>query len=151
ILYRNKNKNCQCVHLRFKSIYIRYALRTAVTSVSGYLLAEFLHFKNTYWVLLTVLIVMRPGYGITRRRFYHRTIGTMAGAIIAFGLYQLGPSHFASLAIFCASMLLGFTFVIHNYAVASSFFTIFVIFLYSFLQREIPSMVIYRVVDTTVG
>src|SRR5699024_1120084 len=67
------NKNSLLGNLSFKSSYFRYALRTAVTAVAGYLLAEFLHFKNTYWVLLTVLIVMRPGYGITRRRFYHRT------------------------------------------------------------------------------
>src|SRR5699024_10069816 len=39
----------------------------------------------------------------------------------------------------------------HNYAVASSFFTIFVIFLYNFLHREIPTMVVYRVVDTLLG
>lgn len=135
----------------FESSYFRYALRTATTAVVGYALAYFLHFQNAYWVLLTVLVVMKPGYGVTRERFYHRIVGTLIGALVAYGLYHLNPGHYMSLTIFGISLTLAFTFVIHNYTVASSFFTIFVIFLYSFLNREIPSMVVFRVVDTLLG
>ncbi|MCW9708521.1 FUSC family protein [Fodinibius salsisoli] len=135
----------------FESSYFRYALRTATTAVVGYALADFLQFQNVYWVLLTVLVVMKPGYGVTRERFYHRIVGTLIGALIAYGLYQLDPGRFMSLTIFGISLTLAFTFIIHNYTVASSFFTIFVIFLYSFLNREIPSMVVFRVVDTLLG
>lgn len=135
----------------FESSYFRYALRTATTAVAGYALAYFLQFQNAYWVLLTVLVVMKPGYGVTQERFYHRILGTLIGALIAYGLYQLEPSHSMSLFIFGLSLTLAFTFVIRNYTVASTFFTIFVIFLYSFLNREIPSMVVFRVVDTLLG
>lgn len=145
------NWNSLIGNFSFNSSYFRYALRTATTAVAGYTLADFLHFQNAYWVLLTVLVVMKPGYGVTRERFYHRIAGTLVGALVAYGLYQLGPGHFMSLAIFGISLTLAFTFVIHNYTVASSFFTIFVIFLYSFLNREIPSMVVFRVIDTLVG
>lgn len=138
-------------NLSFQSSYFRYALRTATTAVAGYALAYFLNFQNAYWVLLTVLVVMKPGYGVTRNRFYHRIGGTLIGAVVAYLLYQLHPSHAMSLAIFGISLTLAFTFVVHNYAVASSFFTIFVIFLYSFLNRDIPSMVVFRVVDTLLG
>ena len=135
----------------FESSYFRYALRTATTAVAGYTLADFLHFQNAYWVLLTVLVVMKPGYGVTRERFYHRIAGTLIGAFIAYGLYQLDPSHTMSLIIYGVSLTVAFTFVVRNYTVASTFFTIFVIFLYSFLNREIPSMVVFRVVDTLLG
>ncbi|SHG01635.1 Uncharacterized membrane protein YccC [Fodinibius roseus] len=138
-------------NLSFESSYFRYALRTATTAVAGYALADFLQFQNAYWVLLTVLVVMKPGYGVTRERFYHRIAGTLIGALIAYGLYQLDPSHVMSLIIYGVSLTLAFTFVIRNYIVASTFFTIFVIFLYSFLNREIPSMVVFRVVDTLLG
>src|SRR5699024_1895944 len=76
------NKSSLTGNLSFESSYFRYALRTAVTAVAGYALAHFLHFKNAYWVLLTILIVMKPGYGVTRCRFYHRIFGTLIGAII---------------------------------------------------------------------
>lgn len=145
------NWNSIIGNFSFESSYFRYALRTATTAVAGYALADLLHFQNAYWVLLTVLVVMKPGYGVTRERFYHRIVGTLIGALIAYGIYQLDPSHTMSLAIFGVSLTLAFTFVIHNYTVASTFFTIFVIFLYSFLNREIPSMVVFRVVDTLLG
>ncbi|HYW34383.1 MAG TPA: FUSC family membrane protein [Balneolaceae bacterium] len=135
----------------FDSSYFRCALRTATTAVAGYTLAYFLRFQNPYWVLLTVLVVMKPGYGVTKQRFYHRIAGTIAGAIIAYGIYQLHPGHILSLAIFGTALLLAFTFVVDSYAIASTFFTIFIIFLYSFLNRQIPTMVLYRVTDTILG
>lgn len=138
-------------NLSFDSSYFRYALRTATTAVAGYSLAHFLGFQNAYWVLLTILVVMKPGYGATNRRFFQRIVGTLIGAAIAYGLYLLDPTHLASLAIFGISLTLAFTYVVRNYVVASSFFTIFVIFMYSFLNREIPSMVVFRVIDTIVG
>ncbi|SMO91566.1 FUSC family protein [Fodinibius sediminis] len=145
------NWNSVLGNFSFESSYFRYALRTATTAVAGYALAGLLQFQNAYWVLLTVLVVMKPGYGVTRERFYHRIIGTLIGALIAYGIYQLNPSHTISLALFGVALTLAFTFVVHNYTVASTFFTIFVIFLYSFLNREIPSMVVFRVVDTLLG
>ncbi|NGP89778.1 FUSC family protein [Fodinibius halophilus] len=138
-------------NLSFESSYFRYALRTATTAVAGYGLAHILGLQNAYWVLLTILVVMKPGYGVTSKRFFQRIAGTLIGAIIAYGLYLLDPSHAASLAIFGISLTLAFTYVVRNYVVASSFFTIFVIFMYSFLNREIPSMVVFRVVDTIIG
>ncbi|WP_138432103.1 FUSC family protein [Fodinibius saliphilus] len=145
------NWNSTVDNFSFDSSYFRYALRTATTAVAGYSMAHFLGFENAYWVLLTVLVVMKPGYGVTSQRFFHRIIGTLIGAAIAYGLYLLDPSHVASLIIFGVSLTLAFTFVVRNYVIASSFFTIFVIFMYSFLNREIPSMVVFRVVDTIVG
>jgi uncharacterized membrane protein YccC len=138
-------------NLNFDSSYFRYALRTAVTAVLGYIIGYFIHVKNPYWVLLTVLLVMKPGYGATKQRFYHRIGGTVIGALVAYAVYQGHPSHIISLAIFGAAFLLAFTFVVKNYAVASGFFTIFVIFLYSFLNRPIPTAILFRVADTVLG
>jgi uncharacterized membrane protein YccC len=145
------NRESLAANLSFDSSYFRYALRTAVTAVLGYIIGFFLHVENPYWVLLTVLLVMKPGFGATKQRFYHRIGGTIIGAVVAFGIYQGHPSHVASLVIFGLSFLLAFTFVVENYAVASGFFTIFVIFLYSFLSRPIPVSILFRIADTVLG
>lgn len=135
----------------FQSSYLRYALRTSVTAVAGFMLGTFLGLENAYWVLLTILVVMKPGYAVTRQRFIHRIIGTVGGATIAYGLNLLEPSHGISLAIFGMALFLAFSFLPYIYAVSTIFFTVYVVFLYSFLHREIETMVIYRVVDTGVG
>ncbi len=134
-----------------RSSYFRYALRTSVTAILGFMIGTVLGLENAYWVLLTVLVVMKPGYTVTRQRFIHRIAGTIGGAFIAYGLYLLGPSHTVSLIIFALSFFLAYCFVPHIYAVSTIFFTIYVVFLYSFLHKEIPTAVVYRVVDTTLG
>ncbi|SDM25006.1 Uncharacterized membrane protein YccC [Catalinimonas alkaloidigena] len=134
-----------------RSSYFRYALRTSITAVAGYLFGMALGFQNPYWVLLTVLVILKPGYAVSRQRFTHRLIGTILGALIAYGLYLLHPSQTASIAIFGTAFFIAFCFVTEYYAVASVFVTIYVVFLYSFLHREIPGAVLFRVVDTSVG
>jgi uncharacterized membrane protein YccC len=52
----------------------RHSLRLTIAIVFAYLLG-FLDIQNTYWILLTV-IVMRPSYGLTKERSKDRIIGT---------------------------------------------------------------------------
>ncbi len=138
-------------NLNLRSSHFRFALRTTTTAIAGYLIGSLLGFQNPFWVLLTVLVILKPGYSIARQRLVHRIIGTIGGAVIAYGLYLLHPSSEMSLVIFGVSFFLAFCFVLNVYAVTSLFFTIYVIFLYSFLHREIPSSVLFRVIDTTMG
>ncbi len=145
------NWNTLSANISFQSSYFRYALRTAVTAVIGYLIADYIHFQNPYWVVLTVLLVMKPGYGVTKQRFFHRIAGTIIGAVIAYGIYQFHPTHTVSIIIFGLAFLFTFTFVTQNYAVASTFITLFVIFLYYFLSRQVPTAILFRVVDTVLG
>ena len=135
-----------------RSSHFRFALRTTVTALAGYLLGILLVIQNPYWVLLTILVILKPGgYSISRQRLIHRIIGTVIGAVIAYGLYSLHPSDEVSLIIFGIAFFLAFNFALHVYAVSTLFFTIHVIFLYSFLHREIPSSVLFRVIDTMMG
>ncbi len=148
---RQITRNSIRSNLTFQSSFFRYALRTAVTAILGYTLGKSLGLENADWILLTVLVVMKPGYAVTRQRFIHRVVGTIVGATIAYGLYLLEPSHNLSLLIFAIALFFAFSFLPVIYAVATTFFTIYVVFLYSFLHREIPVMVIYRVTDTALG
>jgi uncharacterized membrane protein YccC len=42
--------------------------------------------QNTYWILLTIIVIMRPSYGLTKERSKDRIIGTFIGAAVAFGI-----------------------------------------------------------------
>ncbi|MEN7547151.1 FUSC family membrane protein [Rapidithrix thailandica] len=138
-------------NFNFESSFFRYAMRTAVVAVVGYSLAYLLQLTNPYWVLLTVLVVMKPGYSVTRQRFFHRVLGTVIGALVAYLIHLAEPGAMVSLFIFGVAIMLGFAFLSSNYVIASAFFTIYVINLYSFLHRAVEPMLIYRVVDTLIG
>ncbi|HXN81920.1 MAG TPA: FUSC family protein, partial [Myxococcales bacterium] len=66
-----------------RSLVLRHALRVAITAVAGQLLAQFLQLPRSYWVTLTVVIVMQPQSGASFRRGLQRVLGTVAGGTLA--------------------------------------------------------------------
>src|SRR5690625_2080999 len=124
-------------HITFQSGYFRYALRVTVTALIAYFFTRFLGFQHPHWAILTVLVILKPGYRVSRERMIRRVIGTSAGVVIAYVLFSLlTPSHFLSQILFLIAFFGGFAFANTNYAVASSFFTIYILFIYAFLDRS---------------
>lgn len=46
------------------------------------LMGSALHLPKPYWILMTVLFVTQNGYGATRVRILHRSVGTLVGLVI---------------------------------------------------------------------
>jgi uncharacterized membrane protein (TIGR01666 family) len=138
-------------NLSFSSTIFRLSLRLTITIALGFVIGALLPLQNVYWILLTVVVIMRPGYGLTKQRSYQRIVGTVLGCIIAFGILYLvsHPAIIATLAIVC--MLMGFTFTAINYRIGATFVTIYVVFVYSMLNPDITHVIQYRILDTAVG
>jgi uncharacterized membrane protein YccC len=66
-----------------KSNYFRHAIRITVTLLLGYIISKlpFLHIHKTFWILITILAIMRPAYSITKKRNLLRFYGTFGGAL----------------------------------------------------------------------
>lgn len=135
----------------FSSTVFRHSLRLTITLLVGFLIGQILPFQNTYWIILTIVVIMRQGYGLTKQRTYHRIFGTFLGGIIAFGLLSFihQPEIIGGLAII--AMILGFSFTPTNYKIGATFITIYVIFVYGILTPNIEDVIQYRVLDTLVG
>lgn len=138
-------------NLSFSSIIFRHSLRITITLMAGYFIGILLPFHNVYWILLTIIVIVRPGYGLTKERSFHRIIGTVIGGLIAFGVLFLVKDNIiiSILAIIC--MLLGFSFTQINYKVSATFITIYVIFIYGIVTPNIADLVQYRILDTVMG
>ncbi|KOS06300.1 hypothetical protein AM493_09840 [Flavobacterium akiainvivens] len=138
-------------NLTFSSTIFRHSLRLALTIALGLAVGSFSDVQNVYWILLTIIVIMRPGYGLTKQRSYHRIAGTVLGGIIAFAILSLVHHHviIGTLAVVC--MLLGFTFTAINYWIGATFVTMYVVFLYSLLTPNIEDVIQYRILDTAIG
>jgi uncharacterized membrane protein (TIGR01666 family) len=138
-------------NLSFSSTVFRHSSRLTITILIGFVIGQILPFQNTYWILLTIVVIMRPGYGLTNERTYHRIFGTLLGGVLAFGilLFVHDTTVRASLAIL--AMLLGFTYTPSNYKIGATFVTIYVVFIYAILTPNITDVVQYRILDTCVG
>ena len=138
-------------NLSFSSTIFRHSLRLTVTLMAGFIIGKFVSFHNEYWILLTIIVIMRPGYGMTKERSFHRIIGTIAGGLIAFGIlfFASDKTLISVLSIIC--MLLGFAFTQINYKISATFVTMYVVFIYGIITPNIGDLVQYRILDTLVG
>ena len=138
-------------NLSFSSTLFRHSLRLTVTVIIGGIIGKLLPFQNIYWILMTIIIIMRPGYGLTKQRSIQRALGTIAGGIIAFSISFLTQNEIllSTLAITC--MLLGISFTQKNYSVSATFVTMYIVFLYGILTPNFVHVIQFRIIDTLTG
>ena len=135
----------------FKSTIFRHSLRLAVTVMIGYALGSIFAFQDPYSILLVIIIIMRPSYGLTRSRAKDRIIGTLIGGGIAFGMVFLiqDPYIYGTLGVI--SLVIALSLVQKNYKAAATFITLSVVFIYATLSPNVLNLIQFRVFDTFVG
>lgn len=150
-------------NLNLSSPNFRYAIRLAIAGLTGLLaplaLAQFfsdnlLHSaftQRSYWVLLTLVLVMKPGFSITKERNKRRLIGTLIGCAISFVLFKLDPSNTAYFLIMWLLYTLALSYLPVNYLYGATFVTIFVMIAFYFLHESGTFVIEERLVDTFVG
>lgn len=135
----------------FKSTIFRHSLRLAVTLMIGYALGSLFPFQNPYWILLTIIIIMRPSYGLTKTRAKDRIIGTLIGGAIATAMVFLIREPYVYGAMGIASLVLALSLVQKNYKASATFITLSVVFIYAILQPDVLTVIKFRILDTLVG
>ncbi|MFA9188277.1 FUSC family membrane protein [Flavobacterium sp. FBOR7N2.3] len=135
----------------FSSTVFRHSLRITITILLGYMIGKVLPLENVYWIILTIVVIMKQGFGVTNERTYHRIFGTLVGGIIAFGILSVVHDSYLISTIAIVSMLLGFSFNPSNYKIGATFITIYVILIYGILAPDNGNVIEYRILDTIVG
>ncbi len=138
-------------NLSFKSKVFRHSLRFAIAIVFAYCIGYFFDIQNTYWILLTIVVIMRPSYGLTRDRSKDRVIGTLIGATVAIGIVLVTQNEIIYGILAVVSLVLAFSLLQRNYKSAAAFITISIIFVYSFINPDAFEVIQYRVIDTIIG
>jgi uncharacterized membrane protein YccC len=133
------------------SAMFRHSLRLTIAIVFGYLLGYFLDIQNTYWILLTIIVIMRPSYGLTKERSKDRIIGTLIGAVIAVGIVLITQNVVVYSLLAFVSLILAFSLLQQNYKSAAALITISIIFVYSLMNPNAFEVIQYRVIDTFIG
>jgi uncharacterized membrane protein YccC len=137
--------------LSFNSTIFRHSLRLAIAILFAYLLGLLFDIQNTYWILLTIIVIMRPSYGLTKERSKDRIIGTLIGAGIAVGIVLLTQNVIIYSILAIVSLILAFSLIQQNYKSAAALITISIVFVYSLINPDAFEVIQYRVVDTIIG
>lgn len=138
-------------NLSLNSKMFRHALRLTLALVFAYVLGIIFDIQNTYWILLTIIVIMRPSYGLTRERSKDRIIGTLIGAAIAVGIVLITQNVVVYSILAFISLILAFSLIQRNYKSAAALITISVIFVYSLINPNAFEVIQYRIIDTVIG
>jgi uncharacterized membrane protein YccC len=133
------------------STMFRHSLRLTLAILFAYLSGILLDIQNTYWILLTIIVIMRPSYGLTKERSKDRIIGTLIGAAIAVGIVLLTQNVIIYGTLALISLVFSFALIQQNYKFAAALITLSIIFVYSFINPNAFEVIQYRVIDTAIG
>lgn len=138
-------------NLSFDSHIFRHSVRSALAMISGFLLGQALHLSKTYWILLTIVVIMKPGFSLTKMRSYQRIVGTLIGALFAAVILYFIKDKTVIFIVMLVCILGTYSFMTYNYIVSVVFITPFIIFLLHFLYPADFQNVTQRVTDTLIG
>ena len=139
-------------NLTLQSAVFRHAVRMMLACGLAYVLAEIVwHGTHSYWVLLTVTVMLKPGFSLTKARNKARIGGTLAGGLLGGGLLALIHQPEIRFGILVLFMLLAYTFQRARYGVSVVFLTAYLLILFSFLGLSYLGLVEERIIDTLTG
>ncbi|RYE46447.1 MAG: FUSC family protein, partial [Sphingobacteriales bacterium] len=135
----------------FHSSVFRHSLRVAIVMLIGFVVAKSLNFSHSYWILLTILVISKPGFSLTKQRNSERLIGTIAGALIGMAILIYVKDKNTLFFILLICMIGCYSFQRKNYVVSVLFMTPYILVLFEFLGMGGISVAQERIYDTLIG
>jgi uncharacterized membrane protein YccC len=137
--------------INLSSPTFRYALRVALAMGCGYLLAQYLPYaSHGNWILLTIALVMRANYSITKQRRNDRLIGNVIGCIAGAVILHVFPQPLVLASIFIA-IGVSHTYGPRNYRIAATSACIMALLQIHILAPSGGALLVERVLDTAIG
>jgi len=128
---------------------MRYALRLTIAVAVGMAVSDMVG-GHSIWIVITVMVVLRPGFGLTQQRNKYRLIGTLFGCVAVQAVLWSVPTASTLFWIMAASFLLMFGFLRLNYLIGVFFATIAILLLYHFMAPQM-ALIGQRAIDTMIG
>ena len=148
---RNYAPSTLAVHFSPESPVLRFAARLSLAMMAGALVAQSLgEDRHGNWVLLTIAVVMRAGYGLTRQRRDDRVIGTLIGCVLAAGSVAYLPVG-ALVGVQGLAVAVIHSFARLNYRIASTGASVMALVTLHLVQPWVSAPILARLADTLVG
>ncbi len=139
-------------NLNWQSNIFRYSVRMAVGVMAGYLLSLFFPLGHSYWILLTIVVILKPAYSLTRKRNTERLLGTLVGGILGVIILFLVKNPAALLMLLILFMIGAFSLMRTRYWVSVGLLTAYVLIsIYLLKPGDYTPIFKDRLLDTFIG
>jgi len=133
------------------STLVRYSLRVAVITMLAVAVYKLLAIQHGYWIAFSVLVVLQPDYGSTRKRAGHRITGTFLGCVLATALLWVKPP-LGVLVVLASAMAGCFAFYLkRHYGIAIFFVTVMLVLITDAVVPVGFEFTMARVISVLVG
>ena len=138
--------------MRWQSPFLRHAIRLGMALFAGELLLRVMPYHpHDYWVLLTIGVILRPNFSVTRQRIKDRLLGTLLGCALVAALLSAHPSLAMMTFGVVVSLALARTFITLNYRFTALFASVNALLLVALLEPGSAFLVTQRLQDTLLG
>ena len=139
-------------NLALSSSVFRHSLRMMVTCIAGFLIAKLLpNAHHSYWILLTIIVIIKPGFSLTKQRNYERLFGTVAGGLIGLLIIYFIQDRTILFGFIIFFMVGTYTFIRSNYILMVIFTTPYVLILFNLLGLGFVNIAEERLLDTGIA
>lgn len=139
-------------NLSLKSEIFRHALRVSLAILAGYIIGEAFDIGHSYWILLTIIIIMKPAFSLTRQRNKDRLEGTITGIFIGIVILLVVKNITILLIILVLLMAASNTLMRSYYFWSVACLTPTVLIFLNFLHDiQFTTLLTDRFIDTAIG
>ena len=138
-------------NLTMASPSFRHALRVTIAVGVGFWLGRLLPLTNAYWIVMTTVIILKPGYSLTKQRNVQRIIGTAIGCSACVGLILAVKDPHVLLVAMFACMVMSYSLLLFNYTASVVFTSAYVLLMLHLLAPGGMRLIGERAIDTAVG
>jgi uncharacterized membrane protein YccC len=136
---------------RWRAPALRYAIRLSLAMTAGLgLTLIFPRFAHANWILLTIALIMRANYSVTRQRRWDRVTGTLIGCALAVFFINTLPAPVLLLMIVLA-VGTSHAYGLVAYRVTAIGASISSLLLLHFVDPLVHPQFFERIVDTLIG
>ncbi|MDO6434230.1 FUSC family membrane protein [Flavitalea sp. BT771] len=152
ITHQDIDKKLVFENLSLRSHIFRHSLRVSIATIAGYIISGFLPFGHGYWILLTIIVILKPAYSLTKKRNFERLMGTLAGALAGLLILYFIHDRNVLFVLMILFMIGTYVFIRTNYLVCVTLMTPYVLLLFHLLYpADFRSVLSDRVIDTAIG
>jgi uncharacterized membrane protein YccC len=139
-------------NLSLDSSTFRHAVRLAVMVAIGELLGRGFYWQRSYWIPMTMVLVLKPDFATTFSRGLLRIGGTFAGLLVATALFHFLPASVAMQII----LIFVFTYLLRwvgpaNYGIFAIAISALVVLLIAITGLSPRQVILARGVNTAAG
>jgi uncharacterized membrane protein YccC len=139
-------------NLRRDSPIFRFSLRVLLAVGAGLLVADHLPYtSHGYWIVLTIAVILKPTYSMTRQRRRDRVIGTLLGCGLTALILQITRAPPVLLAFLFIATAAGPAFVQIKYRYTAIAASMQILLQISLLLPGSTHAISERLLDTLVG